>query len=91
MTEQLKVEKPMLWVGRMNEIQTRAREIVYADIIYKQNVIYRILKLWQSKIKTLPATIMIRCVLFHNDFGNSLCYNKFNLQYRAASTNLEFD
>ena len=56
-----------------------------------KNVIYRILKLWQSKIKTLPATIMIRCVLFHNDFGNSLCYNKFNLQYRAASTNLEFD
>ena len=35
-TEQLKVEKPMLWVGRMNEIQTRAREIVYVDIIYKQ-------------------------------------------------------
>ena len=34
-TEQLKVEKPMLWVGLMNEIQTRAREIVYADIIYK--------------------------------------------------------
>ena len=34
-TEQLKVEKPMLWVGRMNEIQARAREIVYADIIYK--------------------------------------------------------
>lgn len=35
-TEQLKVEKPMLWVDRMNEIQTRAREIVYVDIIYKQ-------------------------------------------------------
>ena len=35
-TEQLKVENPMLWVGRMNEIQARAREIVYADIIYKQ-------------------------------------------------------
>ena len=35
-TEQLKAEKPMLWVGRMNEIQTRAREIVYVDIIYKQ-------------------------------------------------------
>ena len=34
-TEKLKVEKPMLWVGRMNEIQARAREIVYADIIYK--------------------------------------------------------
>lgn len=56
-----------------------------------KNIIYRTLKLWRSKIKTLPATIMIRCVLFHNDFGNSLCYNKFNLQYRAASTNLEFD
>ena len=34
-SEQLKVEKSMLWVGRMNEIQARAREIVYADIIYK--------------------------------------------------------
>lgn len=34
-TEQLKVEKPMLWVGRMNEIQARVREIVYADIVYK--------------------------------------------------------
>ena len=34
-TEQLKVENPMLWVGRMNEIQARAREIVYTDIIYK--------------------------------------------------------
>ena len=34
-TEQLKAENSMLWVGRMNEIQTRAREIIYADIIYK--------------------------------------------------------
>ena len=34
-TEQLKAESPMLWVGKMNEIQARAREIVYADIIYK--------------------------------------------------------
>ena len=34
-TEQLTVESSMLWVGRMNEIQARAREIVYADIIYK--------------------------------------------------------
>ena len=33
-TEQLKVENPMLWVGRMNEIQARAREIVNAEIIY---------------------------------------------------------
>lgn len=34
-TEQLKAENPMLWVGRMNEIQARAREIVYVNIIYK--------------------------------------------------------
>ena len=67
-------------------------EKLYMPILsISKNVIYRILKLWQSKIKTLPATIMIRCVLFHNDFGNSLCYNKFNLQYRAASTNLDLD
>lgn len=33
-TEQLKVENPMLWVGKMNEIQARAREIVNTEIIY---------------------------------------------------------
>ena len=33
-TEQLKAERPMLWVGRINEIQARAREIVNAEIIY---------------------------------------------------------
>ena len=33
-TEQLKVESPILWVGRMNEIQARAREIVYQELIY---------------------------------------------------------
>ncbi len=33
-TEQLKAEKPMLCVGRMNEIQARAREIINAEIIY---------------------------------------------------------
>ena len=33
-TEQLKAENPMLWVGRMNEIQARAREIINAEIIY---------------------------------------------------------
>ena len=32
--EQLKVESPMLWVGRMNEIQARARETVYQELIY---------------------------------------------------------
>ena len=36
-TEQLKAENPMLWVGRMNEIQTRAREIVDMEIIYIQS------------------------------------------------------
>lgn len=33
-TEQLKAENPMLWVGRMNETQARAREIVNMEIIY---------------------------------------------------------
>ena len=33
-TEQLKAENPMLWLGRMNEIQARAREIVNAEMIY---------------------------------------------------------
>ena len=33
-TEELKVENPILWVGRMNEIQARAREIVNAELIY---------------------------------------------------------
>ncbi len=33
-TKQLKVENPILWVGRMNEIQARAREIVNAELIY---------------------------------------------------------
>lgn len=33
-TEQLKAEDPILWVGRMNEIQARASEIVNTEIIY---------------------------------------------------------
>ena len=33
-TEKLKEENAMLWVGRMNEIQSRVREIIYAEIIY---------------------------------------------------------
>ena len=33
-TEQLKAGNSMLWVGRMNEIQARAREIVNMKIIY---------------------------------------------------------
>ena len=33
-TEQLKAENPMLCVGRMNEIQAMAREIINAEIIY---------------------------------------------------------
>lgn len=34
LTEQFKTENPMLWVGKMNEIQARAREIVNTEIIY---------------------------------------------------------
>lgn len=33
-TEQLKAENPILWIGKMNEIQTRTREIIYTEIIY---------------------------------------------------------
>ena len=33
-TEQLKADNAMLWVQRMNEIQSRVREIIYSEIIY---------------------------------------------------------
>ena len=33
-TEQLKSEKQMEWIGRMNNIANRVREIVNAEIIY---------------------------------------------------------
>ena len=33
-TEQLKAQGQMLWVQRMNNIRTRAEEIVYAELIY---------------------------------------------------------
>lgn len=37
MGKQRKAENPMLWVGRMNEIQARAREIVQAELIFVYN------------------------------------------------------
>ncbi len=33
-TEQLKAENQMEWVGRMNNIKARAREIVNTELIY---------------------------------------------------------
>ncbi|MCL2695082.1 MAG: TnpV protein [Clostridiales bacterium] len=33
-TEQLKAENQMLWVGRMNSIRNRAEEIIRAELIY---------------------------------------------------------
>lgn len=33
-TEQLKAENLMLWIGRMNEIQARAREIINNILIF---------------------------------------------------------
>ncbi len=33
-TEKLKAENQMEWVGRMNNIRARATEIVNADLIY---------------------------------------------------------
>ena len=33
-TEKLKAEKPMEWVGMMNNIQVCAREVVNSELIY---------------------------------------------------------
>lgn len=33
-TEELKITDPMAWIGAMNNIQARAREIVHTDIVY---------------------------------------------------------
>ena len=33
-TEQLKAEQPMVWVGRMNSIRNRAEEIVMEEVIH---------------------------------------------------------
>ena len=33
-TEQLKAEQHMVWVGRMNSIRNRAEEIVMEEVIY---------------------------------------------------------
>ena len=32
-TERLKAERPMVWVGRMNSIRSRAEEIVIEEVI----------------------------------------------------------
>ena len=32
-TEQLKAERPMVWVGRMNNIRSRAEEIIMEEVI----------------------------------------------------------
>ena len=33
-TEQLKADNAMLWGQKMNEIQSRVREVIYNEIIY---------------------------------------------------------
>ena len=33
-TEHLKADNTMLWAQKMNEIQSRVREIIYSEIIY---------------------------------------------------------
>lgn len=35
-TEQLKAENQMEWVGRMNNIRSKAMEIVTAELIYQR-------------------------------------------------------
>lgn len=34
-TERLKVDKPMLWVQKMNNIRNQATEIVNTEVIYR--------------------------------------------------------
>ena len=34
-TEQLKAEDQMAWISRMNSIESRVMEVVYADLIYE--------------------------------------------------------
>ena len=34
-TEQLKADDPMTWVGRMNNIRARAEELICKDLIFK--------------------------------------------------------
>ena len=34
-TEQLKAKDPMAWIGAMNNIAARVREIIYSKVIYK--------------------------------------------------------
>ena len=34
-TEQLKAENQMMWVNKLNNIQSQAREIVCKELIYK--------------------------------------------------------
>lgn len=38
-TEELKVRDPMAWVGAMNNIRSRAEEIILREMIYEKNVI----------------------------------------------------
>ena len=33
-TERLKAEKQMEWVGRMNSIRSRAEEVVFSELVY---------------------------------------------------------
>lgn len=38
-TEELKAHDPMTWVGTMNNIRNRAREIILQDLIYGEDVV----------------------------------------------------
>lgn len=39
-TEQLKAENQMLWVGRMNNIRMCAEEIVVRELVYGEGIFY---------------------------------------------------
>lgn len=38
-TEQLKAERQMEWVGRMNNVRNRAEKIIFRELIYGEDVV----------------------------------------------------
>ena len=54
-TEQLKVDNALEWVGRMNNIQACAREIVDKEIIYQQ-----VMGWWRASWKQLAFRFTIK-------------------------------
>ena len=65
-TEQLKTENQMKWVGRMNNIRSRAVEIVNAELIYTVST--------QQRQGTIPATFIIGQLTCCKNFNLKVIY-----------------